>query len=150
MDHDIVKIKPPLYLVGMKINCWKCGSRMPAVAIVASRIDGEADEVCTLCDITELPNDVLSFVQSRVPTFQLKYSKTVGGKYYANVCPKCHMLSGDFFLHSEPEAPFFPTDARQASRLYLTEIPAKDAVSVQASYHVGTGELMLEHATRIA
>ncbi|TAL96993.1 MAG: hypothetical protein EPN69_03695 [Rhodanobacter sp.] len=123
---------------------------MPVVAIVASRINGGSDEVCTLCDITELPHDVLSFVQGRVPTFQLKYSKTVGGKYYANVCPKCHMLCGDFFLHSEPEAPFFPTDAQQTSQLYLTKIPVTDTVNVQASYHVGTGELMLEHATRIA
>jgi len=158
MDESSLKISPPLYLVGRKISCWKCGERMPVVALVAPNLDEscsekdgtEEQEVCILCDIKSLPSIVLEYLQKRVPTFRLKYSKMVGGKYYANTCPCCGMLSGDFYLHSEPEAPFFPMDKEEASQLYLTEIPIEAPVLIQAGLHSGTGDLIVKHARRIA
>ena len=160
MEEHGLKVLPPLYLVGKKIDCWKCGARMPAVALVAPNVEGmydgededggENDEICVLSDIVKLPTNVLEYLQQRVPTFQLRYSKTVGDKYYANTCPRCGMLSGDFFLHSEPGAPFFPMDEAEAALLYLTEIPIESPVFIQAGCHMGTGELIISHARRIA
>lgn len=43
-------------------------------------------------------------------TIQLRYSRTAGHKYWANVCSYCGSLQGDFFLHSEPDSPFFGVD----------------------------------------
>ena len=150
MDDDSLTISAPLYMVGMKIECWKCGYRMPVVALLAPEVDGTEHEACVLSDIVSLPKDILSYMQKRVPSFQLRYSKTVRGKYYANTCPSCGMMSGDFFLHSEPGAPFFPTCEDEAGRLYLTEIPIQAPVRVQAGCHMGSGELILNHAKRIA
>ncbi len=84
------------------------------VPFLAPSVEGADDQVVVLSDVVALPKDVLGYVQKRVPTYQLSYSKTVQGKYYANVCTKCRMLSGDFFLHSEPGAPFF-SDVRRGS-----------------------------------
>ncbi|MGB0718484.1 MAG: hypothetical protein ACPGO7_04050 [Alphaproteobacteria bacterium] len=131
---------------------------MPAVALVAPKVDEvdanedgtENDEICVLSDIVALPKQVLEYLQRRVPTFQLRYSKTVGEKYYANTCPRCGMLSGDFFLHSEPGGPFFPMDEADASLLYLTEIPIESPVYIQAAFHTGVGNLIINHARRIA
>lgn len=150
MEDESLKIMPPLYLVGMKIECWRCQHRMPAVAILAPNIEGTDNEICILSDIVGLPKDILNYIQTRAPTFQLKYSKTVGSQYYANTCPICGTLSGDFFLHSEPGAPFFPTDEQEASQLYLTEIPTVGPILVQSGFHMGTGELILSHAKKIA
>lgn len=163
MEEFGLKVSPPLYLVGKKVDCWKCGARMPAVALVAPNVEGmygddagedqdgdEDEEVCVLSDIVALPQNVLEYLQQRVPTFQLRYSKTVGDKYYANTCPRCGMLSGDFFLHSEPGAPFFPMDEAEAALLYLTQIPIESPVFIQAGYHMGTGDLIITHARRIA
>ena len=150
MDNDSLKILPPLYLVGMKIACWRCGDKMPAVALVAPNVEDIEGEVCVLTDIVGLPKEIIEYVQKRVPTFKFKYSKTVGSKYYANTCPSCGMLSGDFFLHSEPGAPFFPMDEKEAACLYLTEVPIKSPMLVQAGFHVGTGDLIVNHARRIA
>ena len=150
MEEGSLKLFPPLYLVGMKIDCWKCQCRMPVVAILALNIEGTDNEVCILSDIVGLPKDILNYIQTRVPTFKLKYSKTVGSRYYANTCPSCGSLSGDFFLHSEPGAPFFPTDEQEASHLYLTEIPTVGPMLVQSGFHMGTGELILSHAKKIA
>jgi len=32
-------------------------------------------------------------------------------------------IYGDFFLHDEPGAPFFPSDEKDAKLLYIKEIP---------------------------
>jgi hypothetical protein len=114
MDDDSLTISAPIYMVGIKIGCWRCGERMPVVAFLAPSVEGADDQVCVLSDVVALPKDLLGYVQKRVPTYQLCYSKTVQGKYDANVCPKYRMLSGDFFLLSEPGAPFFPTCAEEA------------------------------------
>jgi hypothetical protein len=106
---------------------------MPVVAFLAPLVEGADDQVYILSDVVALPKEVLEYVQKRVPTYQLSYSKIVPGKYYANVCPKCRMLSGDFFLHSEPGA----------------EIPVQGPVRIRAGFHVGTGSLILKHAKRI-
>jgi len=150
MDANFVTVLPPFYMVGMKIGCWKCGERMPVVALLAPSVEGADNQVCILSDVVALPKDVLGYVQKRVPTFQLRYSKTVKGKYFANICPSCGMLSGDFFLHSEPGAPFFPTCSEEAGLLYLAEIPVQGSVRICANLNVGTGKLILKHAKRIA
>jgi hypothetical protein len=69
---------------------------MPVVAILAPKVVGTEGEICVLSDITQLPEAILAHIQSRVPTFILTYSKTVEQKYFANTCPKCGMLTGDF------------------------------------------------------
>jgi hypothetical protein len=60
------------------------------------------------------------------------------------------MVSGDVFLHAEPEAPFAPTCKEEAGLLYLAERPLQGLVRIQAGCNVGTGELILNHAKRIA
>ena len=108
MENEKTTINPPLYLAGTTISCWRCSADMPAVGLIAPQVPDTEDEVCILSDITELPASVLAFVQKRFPTFQRKFSKTTGTEYYANTCPKCGVLSDDFYLHSEPGGPFFP------------------------------------------
>jgi hypothetical protein len=90
---------------------------MAVVAILAPKVEGTAGEICILSEITGLPEAVLAYIQGRVPTFKLKFSKTIGLKYFASTCLKCGVLSGDFHLHSEPGAPFFPTDEHEAASL---------------------------------
>ena len=149
MYDNSLKIRPPLYLIGKKILCWRCATKMPAVALLAPRVENTEGETCILADIYELPKEVLLFIKKRVPTFKLKHSKTVGQEYFANTCPKCGVLSGEFFLHSEPGAPFFPIDNEEAKTLYMTEIQLSYPVTVKASIHIGTGDLILKHAKKI-
>jgi ssDNA-binding Zn-finger/Zn-ribbon topoisomerase 1 len=40
-------------------------------------------------------------------TVQYRYSGTAGFKYWANTCPHCRSIQGDFFLYAEPDGPFF-------------------------------------------
>jgi len=141
-------IRPPVYLASMRIGCWRCGAAMPVVAIVAPNVPELEGEICTLSTIKSLPAPLRSYIQKRFPTFQLKYSKTTRLRCYVNTCPACGVLSGDFFLHSEPGGPFFPTEAEEARELVIEEVPLTAAVEVDAGLGMGTGELILQYGTR--
>jgi hypothetical protein len=143
-------LDPPIHLIAGGTGCWRCGASMTVVALLD---EGKADSdhgPVILTNIRELPPEILGYVCRRFPTFKLKYSKTIGGKYYANTCPKCGVLSGDFFLHSEPGAPFFPTEPAEAKELTIEELPINHQVSVQAGCGYGTGDLILQFAKRIS
>lgn len=149
MDTERLTIEPPVYLIGKMYSCWRCGTKMPVVTILAPKVEGIAGEICILSAITELPDAVLAYIQGRVPTFKLKFSKTVGQKYFASTCPKCGVLSGDFHLHSEPGAPFFPTDKHEAASLYITQLPVTSRIYVRALIDTDCGDLILKNAKRI-
>ena len=145
----MVKITPPLYMIGKKIHCWRCESKMTVIALMSLHGDDSDSEICILSDITEIPKKVLSHIQKRVPTFKLRDSKMAGHKYFGNTCPKCGVLTGEFFLHSEPGAPFFPTNAEEASSLYLTEIPLSKSIEIRTSLATGVGNLILNNAKKV-
>ena len=149
MGDNKLKINPPLYLVGKKIFCWNCENKMPAIALLAPNVDEAEGEICILSDIQELPKDVYFFIKNRVPSFRMKYSKMAGHKYLGNTCPKCGLLSGEFFLHAEPGGPFFPEDENDAKSLYIREIPLTDSITVTASVSTGCGDLILKNAKRL-
>jgi len=149
MHDEPTRINPPLFLASTVIGCWHCGADMPAVALVAPNVPETEGTVCILSDIRQLPQSVLTFIHNRFPTFKLKYSKMARSEYYANTCPKCGVLSGDFYLHAEPGAPFFPTDAEEAAELTIEQIPISQSIEVQAGHGMGVGKLILECAKRI-
>ena len=136
-------------MIGKKIMCWRCESVMPVIALLAPKIDDTEDQVGVLSGIDEIPKEILKFIQSKVPTFKLKYSKMAGTKYYANTCPKCGVIYGDFFLHYEPGAPFFPEDEDVAKFLYIKEIPLKGSIEISAGIGFGLGEIILSNAKKI-
>lgn len=144
-----LKVSLPLYLIGKKVSCWRCDSRMPVVALLAPHVADSDGQVYRLSNIEKMPRDILLFIQKRVPTFQWRSSLMAGSRYFANTCPKCHVIYGDFFLHSEPGAPFFPTSNEEAKSLYLTEIQLSNPIEIQASTGVGVGELILSNGKRI-
>ena len=148
MNDRKTRIYPPLFLASTTILCWRCRTTMPAVCLVAPKVPGTEAQVCTLSDVTELPLVVLAFIQKRFPSFKLKFSKTTRSEYYANTCPRCGILSGDFHLHSEPGAPFFPESEADAARLTIEQIPIDGPIEVVAGLGMGGGDMILEHGTR--
>jgi len=70
-------------------RCWKCGEEILAFAWT--------DEGWPKA---EPPSP-------RPRTVQWRFSRTIGSSYWANTCPFCGAIQGDWFLHHEPEGPFF-------------------------------------------
>jgi hypothetical protein len=115
---------------------------------LCENIEAPDDGPYILSNTEELPPELTRFIQERCPTFRLTYSKTVGGRYFANNCPKCGVMSGDFYLHSEPGAPFFPTEPNEAASLTLENISINRALIARTGCGYGTAELILEYARR--
>jgi hypothetical protein len=149
MDDDSFQLDPPLHLVTGETGCWRCGAAMPVVAILCENIASPDEGPYILSDTAELSPELLTFIQRRCPTYRLTFSNTVRAKYYANNCPKCSVISGDFYLHSEPGEPFFPTDPDDAALLTIETIPIDHACFARSSRGYGTGNLILQHAKRI-
>ncbi|TWT94918.1 hypothetical protein [Neorhodopirellula pilleata] len=149
MGDDELKLTSPLHLVTGGWDCWRCGSQMEVVAILCENTAEPDMGSFILSSTATLPIHVVEFVQRRCPTFRLTFSKTVRAEYYANNCPNCGVISGDFFLHSEPGAPFFPTEEDEARSLTLEQIPLSEPVIIDSGCGYGTGELILQFAKRI-
>jgi len=136
-------------MIGKKVYCWWCGKKMPVIALLAPHVENSYNEVYTISGIKKMPNNVRFFIQSKVPTFLFRYSKTVEEKYFANTCPRCKVIYGGFFLHDEPGAPFFPADEEDAKLLYIKEIPLDEPIKIDGGAGSGTGEMILEHAIKV-
>jgi hypothetical protein len=122
---------------------------MRVVAILCENADVPEMGPLLLTSTATLPADLVKIIQERCPTFRLTYSKTVGAKYYANNCPKCGVISGDFFLHSEPGAPFFPTEEDEARTLTLERLPLAGPSLIDSGCGYGAGGMILDFAKRI-
>lgn len=59
------------------------------------------------------------------------------------------MISGDFHLHSEPGAPFFPTTREEAKQLMLEDVPLAGCITIRAGLGMGAGDLILKHARKL-
>ncbi|MEA3361629.1 MAG: hypothetical protein U9R17_19770 [Thermodesulfobacteriota bacterium] len=149
MRDNKIKIHPPLYMIGRKIGCLRCSTMMPVIAFLAPKIDDTEEQVGVLTGIDTIPKEVLKFIQSKVSTFKLKHSKMAGKNYFANTCPKCGVIYGDFFLQDEPGSPFFPEDEDAAKYLYIKEIPLTEPIEVSAGLGFGLGEMILSNAKRV-
>ena len=75
MDKDRLTIEPPLYLIGKMYSCWRCGTKMPVVTILAPKVEDTDGEICILSEITELPDAVLAYIQERVPRSNSHFQK---------------------------------------------------------------------------
>ena len=150
MFDDRIQLEPPLYLIAGETPCWRCGALMPVVALLCENADAEDEGPFILSNIAELPHELSTYVQQFYSNFGLKFSKTAGGKYFANSCRKCGVISGDFFLHSEPGGPFFPTEPEEAQRLTIEQIPLDHTISVRGCCGYGIGDLIMKHAKKIS
>jgi len=51
-------------------------------------------------------------------TIQLRYGNTIGNKYWANTCPYCKAIQGDFFLFYEVDSPLFGISRKDTKQGY--------------------------------
>lgn len=69
------------------------------------RIEGSV----VLYDIHEddMPAELAQALATAAPNYSPQYSRTKGTTSWANACVHCGSLQGSFFMHSEPDGPFF-------------------------------------------
>jgi len=68
-------------------------------------------------------------------TIQYRYSKMAREKYWANTCPYCNALQGDFFLFSEPDSPLFGFECGEDTKEDFEEDILKLALNIRENFY---------------
>jgi hypothetical protein len=118
-------------------TCWKCGGPIEVITIYCKTgaVDGQPLSSFCVSSVTSVA-PALSNELKRWPHFRLSYSRTAEEEYWANHCTHCDTLQGDFFLHNEPDGPFFSMDAQALTSIQLLALPGK----MQLSGNINGGE----------
>ena len=150
---DII-IKAPFYLALNKRDCWKCGYMTKVISLYSDnfyflesedvesegQIFHKSEFKSFFSDITFLDKEIHQFLNQNFPFFKLGFSKTIGGKYWANHCEKCNSLQGDFFNHSEPGGPFYPVTIEECMELVLLKLPFQFDIGIKGSISYSSNE----------
>ncbi|MBC1181878.1 hypothetical protein HF680_04310 [Brevundimonas sp. WCHBH090558] len=135
------------YLVTATEFCWRCGDRFTAIGFLLAPglvvADGPERRRETLKDwafieyATRLAPDVARVAQKVQPAYREGYSRTTNNRYWANHCPSCQALQGDFHLYSEPDGAFWLGDRNDAARMRAERLPF--AFGADAGLALGSG-----------
>lgn len=112
-----VRLHGPVHVASSVTNCWHCHCQTPVHALVAADVEDFApsgepmrtEEPSFVYDISPdgLPHEVKAALSKLAPNFKPLFSKTVGQTSWANACAHCGMLQGAYYMHGEPDGPFF-------------------------------------------
>lgn len=116
-DKEGVRLHGPVQLASAEAKCWNCHKPTPVHALLAADLEefepGEetlrVESPTFVYDLSPdaLPAQVKAAVTRAAPNYKPTFSRTIGETSWANVCVHCGLLQGAFFLHSEPDGPFF-------------------------------------------
>jgi hypothetical protein len=135
-----LRLHGPLRLAFARADCWKCNKSTPVVALAAAGVedlefeedDAEGADASFIHDIGEedMPPVLIEALARLAPYYRPTYSRTLDGATWANVCEHCGALQGGFFMHNEPDGPFFgsPDDFDgELQELYPGDVVVSDA-----------------------
>jgi len=117
------------WIVSGETFCWKCdqptsvhGLALPPGHEALVSDDDEdrwerQDHLQFLIYLTDMDDGVVAELRRRCPLWKMDYSKTTESSYWMNHCRHCCVKQGDYPLHAEPGAPFFPTNEAELQRL---------------------------------
>lgn len=126
------RVSSYFYLAQSKTSCWKCKKTIPVVAVLLppeSLAWDQDDQTWTYSNtpawasqFARITKGTAKLLAAEAPNLRLAYAKTSNSRYYANHCPACGALQGQYFLFQEPGGAFSPVDWEQAQRISLRRI----------------------------
>lgn len=139
-----------LYIIEGEQKCWKCGNSTRIIGLGIGEyvhIFGEPDaadleiaedyvapgeevHLAWTFDEREIPPKLLKYLKEHY-SVKTGYSKTIGGKCFANHCDCCGALQGNWFIFDEPDSPLSSCIGgkelvERMSRLKIKLIPIED------------------------
>ncbi|WP_432263003.1 hypothetical protein [Cupriavidus sp. TMH.W2] len=153
-------IAPSYFVAQATAPCWQCGATTPVFALAVpaghlARYDDFPDDSAAgvmalpwevaeagsfVSDLSGMAGSVRQVLAQHCPAYHVDYSGTAGSHYLMNHCAHCAAKQGDFYLHYEPGAAFFPTTAEEAARITLCGVQAP--LLVQGSASITSDDLL--------
>ena len=146
-----------LYIVIGEHTCFKCHRKTPVVSLASDSylwIDGDHSEYCEgelnfISDVDWLPTQLQEHLNDNYQFFR-GYSQTTKSYYYGNHCNNCGVLQGNWFLHSEPDSPFYIDGVDAAQALTIYKIPLTHDLALNASVGWGSEDHLIKQHARFA
>lgn len=142
MSEDFLRLYGPIKLARATMECWKCKRETPVAALIASDLEdvedgkgqGKFGSTAYVYEVSEdgIPDSLKHTLRQLVSHYQPAYSRTTKLSQWANVCVHCGILQGPFYLHSEPDGPFFAGPENFSGE--VQEVYAGDLAVPDASY----------------
>ncbi|PRD43072.1 conjugal transfer protein TraC [Phyllobacterium phragmitis] len=147
------------YLVRSPARCWRCSEPFAAVGLLMApgfemrdydedehgeevRFWFRHDEWAFAHYITDLPPAVVKTLKSEAPLYRPAFSKTTQTTYWANHCPACKVLQGDFNLFEEPDGAFFPMSVNHVRRMKATRLAMPFEAVGSPSFGIDEADLL--------
>lgn len=147
------------YLVRSPARCWRCTESFTAVGFLmapgfeirdhAENGNGIETEFWSTQEewafahyITDMPSAITNMLKSEAPLYRLAFSKTTQTTYWANHCPACKVLQGDFNLFEEPDGAFFLLSAEQARKMTATRLAMTFEADGEPSFGIDDADLI--------
>ena len=152
-ETDGFAVFPPFFVVVAAIDCWNCAAPQSPIALLASHVPAFEGAACLLSDLREIPSSLDAFLSRNFPHFRRAATASdseelAGFANYANHCQACGLRFEEFYLHSEPGAPFFPDSPLEAASLRMLEVPLNETIRIKGSLGTGIVDLILRYAAR--
>lgn len=80
-------------MVTMIIPCWQCGKDMKIALIFPKNGFSPLNP-------TNFNEEDIKIAKTMGANIRMRYSKTIGDSYFANVCEHCNAFVGDSYLHN--------------------------------------------------
>ena len=137
---------PPLYVLRAPTRCPECGKAQHVYglgcAAFCDAYEGETlDAFHFLRQVRGVPEELVELLNRKCPSFSLEEDARTGERYFMNHCA-CGVLLYDDFTHGDVGAPFWPDTPEGFGYLTLFEIPIAEAIAVECTYTIGSGEYL--------
>ena len=118
MDTDS-RLLAPIHLLSSTISCYRCDEVTTVYCVAATGLSDEdvpadldpsAGHLIRLSNVEELDRAIVDKLGVLAPAYRVDRSATQGRHVWMNHCLHCGAKQGDFFLHNEPDGPFFAYD----------------------------------------
>lgn len=111
----------PIYLRSAEESCYSCGEITQVFCVAAKGVvdeeveDGHIsrelyesnDGPIRISNLESIDPRVDALLKLQAPNYRMALSKTQSATVYMNHCDHCGAKQGDFYLHNEPDGPFF-------------------------------------------
>lgn len=116
VPDDASLMVAPIMLLEATSTCWKCRRRSPVFCLACrdvreagdDRLGDLADDgLVLISDLAALDGRIQQHLHELASAYRPDWSGTKGSRCWMNHCRDCSAKMGDFYLHCEPDGPFF-------------------------------------------
>jgi len=134
-------------------DCWRCGNTSLVIALLAAVLDREyedaydqnSEQPSVFANVELLNPEAACILRTEYPRYRPDYSQAQRQRVYMNHCSECGAKLGDFYLHNEPNAAFWPLDAVSAAELVMRRITTP--LALLGDRTSANGRMIFDNAT---